>query len=29
MGQRGIATARGMPGLGEWLAERFVDEPAA
>ncbi|MDX6675494.1 MAG: glutamate---cysteine ligase / carboxylate-amine ligase [Solirubrobacteraceae bacterium] len=29
MTQRRIAASSGMPGLGEWLAERFVHEPAA
>ena len=29
MTQRSIAASSGMPGLGEWLAERFVHEPAA
>jgi carboxylate-amine ligase len=29
MAQRGIAASGGMPGLGEWLAARFVQKPAA
>jgi carboxylate-amine ligase len=29
MAQRSVAAATGMPGLGEWLAERFLHDPAA
>ena len=28
MAQRSVAAARGMPGLGEWLAERFLHDPS-